>query len=195
MSKLKGTQTAANLMKAFAGESQARNRYTYYASAARKEGYRQISEIFAETAANEKEHAKLFYKHLYKNGLNEETIEITAAYPAAFGNTLQNLAYAAEGEKEEWSQLYPAFTETAQKEGFPEIAQTFRKVAMVEKRHEQRYRKLHQNVADKTVFKKDNKVLWICLNCGHILESEEAPEVCPVCDHSRSHFALWKETY
>ncbi|MBN2460492.1 MAG: rubrerythrin family protein [Candidatus Cloacimonetes bacterium] len=189
------TRTAENLMKAFAGESQARMRYTYYASVARKEGFRQIEEIFLETAENEKEHAKLFYKHLINNGLNEKMVEITASYPVGYTDTLKNLGYAASGENEEWTSLYPDFAMVAEKEGYPDIAKTFKMVALVEKRHEERYKKLQSNVKNHQVFKKGGKVYWKCRNCGHVLENIEVPEKCPVCDHGREYFELWVENY
>lgn len=195
MKSIKGTKTAENLMKSFAGESQARMRYTYYASVARKEGFRQIEEIFLETADNEKEHAKLFWKHLVKYGMNESVVEINAAYPVAYSDTLKNLEYAANGENEEWTDLYPSFAKVAEKEGFTEIAITFKLVALVEKRHEERYRKLLKNVKGHTVFKKDGKVFWKCRNCGHIIESIEAPEKCPVCAHPKEYFELFVENY
>jgi rubrerythrin len=191
----KQSKTAENLMKAFAGESQARMRYTYYASVARKEGYRQIEEIFLETAENEKEHAKLFWKQLLKNGMNEEGVTINATYPVGYGNTMQNLGYAADGEKEEWTQLYSGFAEVAEEEGYHEVAQTFKKIGLVEKRHEERYRKLMDNVKNGTVFKKGEKVYWKCRNCGHIVEASQAPEICPVCDHPQAHFEVWVENY
>lgn len=191
----KESKTAENLMKSFAGESQARMRYTYYASVARKEGFRQIEEIFTETADNEKEHAKLFWKHLTANGMNEQMIDIRAAYPVGYADTLKNLGYAAEGEHEEWTDLYPNFADVAEKEGFKDIAKTFRMVALVEKRHEERYRKLWQNVKNHEVFRKDGKVFWKCRNCGHILESIEAPDKCPVCDHPTEHFEIWIPNY
>lgn len=193
--EFKGSKTAENLMKSFAGESQARMRYNYYASVARKEGFRQIEEIFNETAANEKEHAKLFMKQLIKNGLNENAIEITAGYPVAYASTIKNLEFAASGENEEWTDLYPNFAKVAEEEGFSEVAKTFKLVALVEKRHEERYRKLLENVKNHSVFKKSGKVFWKCRNCGHIVESIEAPEVCPVCDHPQAHFELWLENY
>ena len=196
MKSLKGTKTAENLLKSFAGESQARMRYTYYASQARKEGFLQISEIFLETAENEKEHAKLFYKHLVEGLGNGEMQEIDASYPVAlYGDTLSNLEAAAGGEHEEWSSLYPEFAKIAEEEGFPEIAKTFRGVSAVEKRHEERYRKLWNNVKNHTVFKKNGKVLWKCKNCGHIVESIEAPEECPVCKHPQSYFEVFVENY
>jgi len=189
--ELKGSQTEKNLLKSFAGESQARNRYTFFASAAKKEGYEQISAIFTETADNEKEHAELFFKHL-KGGM----IEITASYPAGvIGTTAENLKEAADGEKMEWGTLYPDFAEVAEKEGFEEIANTFRIVAKVEKQHELRYRKLLTNVEQGKVFKKDKVIKWKCRNCGHVYEGSEAPERCPVCDHARSYFEVWCENY
>lgn len=193
---LKGTKTAENLMKAFAGESQARNRYTYYASVAKKEGYLQISDLFLETAENEKEHAKMFMKQLLKYGMNEEVVVINGAgYPVAYSDTLKNLQYAADGENEEWTTLYKNFAEIAKTEGFADIAAVFTNIAKVEKRHEERYRKLHDNVQNHTVFKKDGKVFWKCNNCGHIMETLEAPPKCPVCEHGREHFEVWVENY
>jgi rubrerythrin len=193
---LKGTRTAENLMKAFAGESQARNRYTYYASVAKKEGYLQISSIFLETAENEKEHAKLFMKQLLKYGMDGEVVVINnAGYPVAYADTLKNLQYAADGEKEEWTTLYTGFADIAAEEGFADIAAVFRNVARVEEKHEARYRKLHDNVQNHTVFKKDGKIYWKCVNCGHIIENIEAPPKCPVCDHGREYFEVWVENY
>ncbi len=192
--KLKGSSTAENLMKAFAGESQARNRYTFYAKTAGKEGYRQIEEIFLETAENERQHAKLFYQHLVGQ-LNGEMVTMDAAFPVALASTQENLGYAAGGEHEEWSSLYPEFAKVAEQEGFPEAAQTFKRVALVEKRHEERYRKLLQNVAEGKVFKKETKVLWKCRKCGHIIESAQAPGKCPVCDHGREYFEVFVENY
>jgi rubrerythrin len=189
--ELKGSKTEKNLLKSFAGESQARNRYTFFASVAKKEGYEQISAIFTETAGNEKEHAELFFK-LLQGGM----VEITADYPAGvIGTTAENLKEAAEGEKLEWGTLYPDFAEVAEKEGFPEIANTFRMVAQVEKQHERRYRKLLANVKQGKVFKKDKVIKWKCRNCGHVYEGSEAPERCPVCDHARSYFEVWCENY
>jgi rubrerythrin len=189
--ELKGSKTEENLLKSFAGESQARTRYTFFASAAKKEGYEQISAIFTETAGNEKEHAELFFKFL-EGGMTE----ITASYPAGvIGTTAENLKEAADGEKLEWGTLYPDFAEVAEKEGFPEIANTFRMVAQVEKQHERRYRKLLANVKQGKVFKKDKVIKWKCRNCGHVYEGSEAPERCPVCDHARSYFEVWCENY
>jgi len=189
--ELKGSKTEKNLLKSFAGESQARTRYTFFASAAKKEGYEQISAIFTETADNEKEHAELFFKFL-EGGMTE----ITASYPAGvIGTTAENLKEAAEGEKLEWGTLYPDFAEVAEKEGFPEIAHTFRMVAQVEEQHELRYRKLLANVKQGKVFKKDKVIKWKCRNCGHVYAGSEAPEKCPVCDHARSYFEVWCENY
>jgi len=193
--EFKNSKTAGNLMKAFAGESQARMRYTYYASAAKKEGFLQIEEIFLETAENEKEHAKLFYKQLLANGMNESMVNVNAEYPVGLADTLKNLKYAADGEKEEWGELYPSFADTADEDGFPEIANVFRSVAEVEVRHENRFRKLLQNIKEHTVFKKQGKVFWKCRNCGHIVEDIEAPEICPVCVHGQKYFEVWVENY
>lgn len=191
----KGSKTAANLMKAFAGESQARNRYTYYASVARKEGLHQISDIFIETAEQEKSHAKLFLKELIKNGLNEHTVMIEAGYPVALAETVKNLEYAAKGENEEWTTLYKDFADVAEKEGFADAAATFRRISLVEKRHEERYRKLLDNVRNGRVFKKDQKTAWQCRECGHVIEGNEAPKKCPVCDHGQEHFQVFAENY
>jgi rubrerythrin len=189
--ELKGSKTEKNLLKSFAGESQARTRYTFFASAAKKEGYEQISAIFTETSDNEKEHAELFFKYL-KGG----DVEITAAYPAGvIGTTVENLKAAAEGEKMEWGTLYPDFAEVAEKEGFTEIAKTFRMIGKVEEKHERRYLKLLTNVNQGKVFKKDKVIMWKCRNCGHVHEGNEAPEKCPVCDHTRSYFEVWCENY
>lgn len=189
--ELKGSQTEKNLLAAFAGESQARTRYTFFASAAKKEGYEQIAAIFQETADNEKEHAELFFKHL-KGGI----VEITAAYPAGIiSSTTENLQAAAEGEKLEWGTLYPNFAEVAEKEGFTGVARTFRNVAKVESYHERRYRKLLTNVEQSKVFKKDAPIKWKCRNCGYVYEGSEVPENCPVCAHSRSYFEVWCENY
>ena len=189
--EFKGSKTEKNLLAAFAGESQARNRYTYFASVARKEGYEQISAIFQETADNEKEHAKLYFE-LLKGG----TVEIVAAYPAGvIGSTAQNLKAAAEGEKFEWGTLYPGFAEVAEKEGFSEAARTFRQVAKVEAYHERRYLKLLANVEQGKVFKKDAPVKWMCRNCGFVFEGTEAPDKCPVCQHPRSFYEVYSENY
>ncbi|MGD6935035.1 MAG: rubrerythrin [Candidatus Bathyarchaeia archaeon] len=187
----KGSQTEKNLLAAFAGESQARNRYTFFASVAKKEGYEQIGAIFEETAANEKEHAELFFKHL-KGGI----VEITAAYPAGvIGTTAENLKAAAEGEKMEWGTLYPGFGDVAEKEGFKDVASTFRMVAKVEAYHERRYNKLLESVTNGKVFKKDTPVKWKCRNCGYVFEGTEVLDKCPVCAHSKSYFEVWTENY
>lgn len=189
--ELKGSRTEKNLLAAFAGESQARTRYTFFASVAKNEGYEQIAAIFQETADNEKEHAKLFFKHL-KGGL----VEITATYPAGvIGSTAENLLAAAEGEKMEWGMLYPNSAEVAEQEGFAEVARTFRMVAKIEAYHERRYRKLLANVEQGIVFKKDKPVMWKCRNCGYVFEGSEVPEKCPVCEHARSYFEIWCENY
>ena len=189
--ELKGSQTEKNLLAAFAGESQARNRYTFFSSVARKEGYEQISAIFQETADNEKEHAQLFFNHL-KGGM----VEIQAAYPAGVtATTAQNLLAAAEGEKLEWGTLYPNFADVAQKEGFKDVANTFRMVAKVESYHERRYRKLLANVEQGHVFERDSPTKWKCRNCGYVFEGKSVPEKCPVCLHPKSYYELWCENY
>jgi len=191
--ELKGSKTEENLLKAFAGESQARNRYTYFASVAKKAGYEQISAIFQETADNEKEHAEIFFKYL--NEVNEKC-EITASYPAGkIGDTKENLLSAAEGEKEEWEVLYPDFEKTARQEGFNEIADSFKEISEVEEQHEKRYRKLLENIKNNSVFKKSKSVKWKCRNCGYVHEGEEAPETCPACKHPQSYYELLCENY
>lgn len=197
MESLKGTKTLENLMKAFAGESQARNRYTYYASAAGKEGYKQIEAIFTETADNEKEHAKRFYKLILEGmqGNLPAAVEINASYPVALGSTFDNLVAAAAGENEEWTVLYRNFADVAEKEGFPSVAAAFRLIAKVEEKHEIRYRKLAANIENGTVFKKDGKTYWKCRNCGYIHEGEEAPAICPACLHPQAHFEVHVENY
>ena len=189
--KIKGSETEKNLLKAFAGESQARNRYTYFSSIAKKEGLVQIAGIFEETANQEKEHAKRFWKFL-EGG----PVEITATYPAgASSNTLDNLKAAADGENEEWSELYPTFAKTAREEGFLEIAKAFEMISVAEKQHEKRYRDLYNNLVAGKVFKKDDKVVWRCLNCGYLHEGTEAPEMCPACIHPKAHFELLAENW
>ena len=189
--ELKGSRTEKNLLAAFAGESQARTRYTFFASVARKEGYEQIAGIFLETSDNEKEHAELFFKHL-TGGM----AEINAAYPAGvIGTTAQNLKAAADGERLEWGTLYPGFGDIAEREGFPDVANTFRQIAKVEAYHERRYLKLLENVGKEKVFKKDAPVYWKCRNCGFVMESTGAPRECPVCKHPQSYFELWCENY
>ena len=192
MSKsIKGTQTEKNLLTAFAGESQARNRYTYFAGVARKEGFEQIAEIFTETAENEKEHAKVFFQYLEGGD-----VEITAAYPAGMiKDTKTNLEAAAAGENLEWTTIYADFAKVAGEEGFQEIAGSFEQIARVEKFHESRYRKLAGNVAAGEVFKKKATVKWHCRNCGYVHEGPEAPDMCPACLHPREHFEIKEETY
>ncbi len=191
MESIKGSETEKNLLKSFAGESQARNRYVFFRSVAKKEGYEQISSIFQETADNEKEHAEIFFKYLEGGD-----IEINAIYPAGkIGNTKENLMAAAGGEKMEWSEIYPEFEKIAREEGFGEVADSFREIAKVEKQHEERYRKLLKNIEDNTVFKKEKVVKWKCRNCGYVYEGEEAPEVCPACKHPRSYYEIWEENY
>jgi rubrerythrin len=188
---LKGTKTEQNLLKSFAGESQARNRYDFFASAARKEGFEQIANIFQETALQEKEHAKRFFKFL-EGGVTE----ITASYPAGkIGTTAENLKAAAEGEHEEWTDLYPSFAEVANAEGFPEIATAYKMIAKVETEHERRYLKLLQNISEDKVFMKDGKVWWKCINCGYVYQSEKALETCPACLHKKSFMQIREENY
>jgi len=188
---LKGTKTEKNLLAAFAGESQARNRYTYFASAARKEGFEQIANIFLETAENEKEHAKVFFKHLEGGD-----VEITATYPAgAVKDTKSNLEAAAAGENMEWTVLYQSFGKVAKEEGFPDVSRSFEQVAKVERFHEARYRKLIDNLSNSQVFKKKNPVKWHCSNCGYVIESVEAPHECPACKHPQSFFEVLAENY
>lgn len=188
---VKGTKTEQNLLKAFAGESQARNRYTYFASQARKEGYMQIANIFEETAGNEKEHAKIFFQYLEGGD-----VEITAAYPAGMiKDTRANLEAAAAGEKLEWTTLYADFGAVAKEEGFPEIANAFKQISEVEKFHEARYRKLISNVANGEVFKRNTKMKWHCSNCGYIFEGNEPPKECPACKHPQAYYELLAENY
>jgi len=195
----KDSRTAENLMKSFAGESQASMRYEYSAKTAKKEGFEQISNIFLETALNEKEHAKVFFRHLLKKGIEGEMLNITASYPVGWSETenatLKNLEYAAAGEHEEWTELYPIFADIAEEEGYKDIALSWRLVSKVEKEHEKRFRKLYDNVKNLKVFKKDQKVFWKCLNCGYIHEGDLAPKVCPVCDHPQAYFEVHIETY
>lgn len=191
MKSIKGTKTEQNLLKAFAGESQARNRYTYFASVAKKEGYVQIADVFEETANQEKEHAKRFFKFL-EGGM----LEITASYPAGrIGTTAENLKAAAGGEHEEWTELYPTFAKVAREEGFEAVAVVFEKICIAEKQHEKRYLDLLKNVEAGTVFKKDEKVTWRCRNCGYLHEGEEAPAMCPACAHPQAHFELLGENW
>lgn len=188
---LKNTKTAENLMHAFAGESQARARYTYFASQAKKDGYVQIQMIFEETANQEKEHAKRLMKLLVAGGLGGETIPVSGDFPVMLGTTADNLKSAAAGENEEWTDMYPTYAKIADEEGFPEIAAILRNIARAEKMHEARYLTLLKDVEDGTFFKKDHKVLWKCNNCGFVIESETAPERCPACDHPQSYFEVY----
>jgi len=191
MKRLKGTKTEKNLLVAFAGESQARNRYTYFASQAKKEGYEQIFAIFIETADNEKEHAKRLLKFL-----EDGVVEITATYPAGvIGDTKENLKAAAEGEKYEHTTMYPEFARIAEKEGFSEIASVMRAIAVAEKQHEKRYLTLLENIKNNRVFKREKVVRWKCRNCGYIHEGTDAPQICPACAHPRSYFELLGENY
>lgn len=191
MKSIKGTRTEKNLLASFAGESQARNRYTYFASVARKAGYEQISAIFLETADNEKEHAKMFFKLLEGQDVN-----ITASYPAGvIGKTVQNLEAAATGENLEWTKLYKEAEEVAQEEGFEKVARQFKEIAEVEEEHEKRYRKLLKNIKEDKVFKKDTVVKWKCRNCGYVHEGKEAPKECPACAHPQSYYELLCENY
>ena len=192
MAQLKGTQTEINLLKAFAGESQARNRYTYFASKAKKEGYVQIQSIFEETANHEKEHAKRLFKYLESG----EELEITAAFPAGIiGTTMENLKGSAAGEKYEHSTMYPEFAVTAREEGFNDIAKTFESIAVAELYHEERYLALIENIEKDRVFKREEDVTWRCRNCGYTHEGNEAPDVCPACVHAKAHFELVPKNY
>ena len=189
---LNGTKTERNLLKAFAGESQARNRYTYFASVAKKEGYEQISAIFLETADNEKEHAKMFFKFLQSG----DAVEITALYPAGkIDSTMHNLQAAADGENEEWTQLYPEFARIAREEGFKDIASTFEEIAKVEKCHEQRYRKLRNNIECNRVFSCDTQQDWKCRNCGYVYSGSVAPQLCPACKHPQAYYEIRDANY
>ena len=191
MKSVKGTKTEQNLLKSFAGESQARGRYVYFASIAKKEGYEQIAAIFNETAEQEKEHAKRFFKFL-EGGM----VEITASYPAGIlSTTVENLKAAAAGENEEWSELYPEFAKVADEEGFPQIAEAFRRIATVEAGHEARYLKLYERMINGTVFEDEEEIEWQCRNCGYIHKGKKAPEVCPACQHLKAYFERKKNNY
>lgn len=189
--RIKGTQTEKNLLKSFAGESQARNRYTFFASVAKKEGYEQISALFLETAENEKEHAKVFFKYLEGGDT-----EITATYPAGrIGTTAENLLASANGELEEWGTLYPDFASVADAEGLSDIATSWREIADVEEHHEARYRKLLANIEAGLVFRRGEEVMWKCRNCGYVHHGTEAPKLCPACKHPQSYYELFVENY
>lgn len=191
MPELKGTKTEQNLLKAFAGESQARNRYEFFAKVAKQEGYEQIAGIFQETANQEKEHAKRFFKFL-----EGRMVEITATYPAGkIGTTKENLKAAAEGENEEWTKLYPEFARIAKEEGFNEVSSAFTMIAKVEAEHEKRYLKLLENIEKEQVFAKPQKIKWYCRNCGYVHEGEKAPQMCPACLHPQAYFEEYKENY
>ncbi|HSO88632.1 MAG TPA: rubrerythrin family protein [Draconibacterium sp.] len=191
MNSLAGTKTEQNLLKAFAGESQARMRYDYFASQAKKDGLEQIAAIFEETSLNEKEHAKRFFKFLEGN-----MVEITATYPAGkIGTTLENLKASADGENEEWIELYPEFAKIAEEEGFREIAAVFKMIAKVEKAHEERYRTLYNNLEEGKVFKRGEKVVWKCRNCGFLHEGTAAPQMCPACQHTQAYFEIREKNY
>lgn len=188
---IKGTRTEQNLLKAFAGESQARTRYTFFSSVAKKEGYEQIAAVFMETAEQEKEHAKRFFKFL-EGGM----LEITATFPAGvIGNTRENLAAAAAGENEEWAELYPVWADIAEEEGFKQIAVAFRMIAKVEVEHEKRYLQLLENIEKNEVFEKEEAILWQCRNCGFVFEGKKAPLKCPACEHPQSYFEPMKQNY
>lgn len=191
MKSLKGTKTEKNILTAFAGESQARNRYTFFASKAKKEGYVQISRIFEETANQEKEHAKRLFKFLEGGD-----VEIMAAFPAGvIGNTEENLLASANGEDHEWQEMYPEFAQVANEEGFPEIAAVMLNIAVAEKQHSKRYKALRDNILNKKVFKKDQKIKWVCANCGFVHEGDKAPEKCPACAHEQAYFEVLAENW
>lgn len=191
MNSIKGTKTEQNLLKAFAGESQAKNRYEFYAKQAKKEGYQQIAAIFEETAENERSHAKKFFRFL-EGGM----VEITASYPAGvIGTTLENLKAAADGENEEWTDLYPEFARIAEEEGFRNIAVIFKTIAKIEKHHEERYRKLYENLEQGKVFEREDKVIWKCRVCGLLHESKRPPKKCPACDHDQAYFEIEATNY
>tara|TARA_Y100000310_G_C20599818_1_gene772423 strand:+ start:690 stop:1277 length:588 start_codon:yes stop_codon:yes gene_type:complete len=193
---LKGSETEKNLLKAFAGESQARNRYTYFSDVARGDCFEQIAGIFEETAGNEKEHAEIFFKHLTEGGSEGKGLEINAEYPAGkIGSTEENLLAAAEGEKMEWGTIYPDFKKVAEKEGFKDVAESFQEISEVEEQHEKRYRKLLENVKNDSVFKKNKAVKWKCRNCGYVYDGKEAPEECPACKHAQAFYEVLCENY
>lgn len=193
MKSLANTKTAENLAKAFAGESQARNRYTFYSKVAEKEGHIQIAAVFAETADNERAHAKIFFDFLIE-GLGKANIKVDADYPIGYGNTSENLLYAAEGEKEEWGKAYPEFADIAKEEGFPEVEFAFRKIVEIEKAHEQRYLDLKNSLDNGTLYKRDSSQYWKCINCGYIHIGEEAPKVCAACKFPQGYFEIMYDT-
>jgi rubrerythrin len=191
MKSIRGSKTEQNLLKAFAGESQAHMRYSYFAKQAKKEGLEQISSIFEETALNESAHAKRFFRFL-EGGI----VEITASYPAGIiGDTLQNLKAAAEGENEEWTELYPEFARIAEEEGFKEVASAFKIISKVEKAHEERYRTLYSNLENGMVFQREDKIIWKCRNCGYLHEGLKAPQICPACEHPQAYFEIKETNY
>ena len=193
MKSLAGTKTAENLAKAFSGESQARNRYTFYSKVAEKEGHIQVSAVFSETADNERAHAKVFFDLLIA-GLGKAHIKVDAEYPIGYGNTEQNLLYAAEGEKEEWGNLYPGFAETAKTEGFPEVEAAFRNILKIEEAHEKRYLDLMNSLKNGSLYKRDTEQYWKCRNCGYIQVGLEAPKVCPACKYPQGYFEIMYDT-
>ncbi len=197
MKRLEGTETAIALMRAFAGESQARNRYYFAASTADKEGYKQIKDIFITTAENERAHAKVFYNLIVEGfqGKLPVNINISAGYPVSSGSTADNLIAGVHGEHAEWSEAYPAFAKIAEREDFPEVATAFKLISTVEKHHEERFQKLYDNVRNSLVFHKDQKVQWICSNCGYIHEGTDAPTICPACKHPQSYFEIFTEAF
>ena len=190
----KSSRTRQNLMNSFAGESQARNRYTYFAGVAKKAGYEQIAAIFLDTAENEKEHAKVFYKHLAKH-MGEGAVTVNGTYPVVFSDTLKHLKEAIAGENEEWMKLYPEAAKIADEEGFKDVAESFRQIAQAELEHEKRYLALKNNIETGSVFKKKSAARWRCRNCGRVIDAAEAPEICPTCDHPQAHFELMAENY
>lgn len=193
INKLQGTQTFENLSKAFAGESQASMRYTYYSKVSDKEGHKQIAAIFMETADNEKAHAKVFFNHIV-NDMGNCHIKVNTEYPIGYGNTEQNLQYAAQGEKEEWGTAYPQFADTAKTEGFPEIELSFRKILEIEKGHEKRYLDLLNSLKNGTLYSRDTDQYWKCRNCGYIYIGKEAPKICPACKHPQGYFEIMYDT-
>ncbi len=197
MKRLEGSETAINLMRAFAGESQARNRYYFGASVADKEGYKKIKEIFIQTAENERAHAKVFYDHIVEGfqGKLPINIDISAGYPVVSGTTLDHLQGGVHGEHEEFAIIYPSFAQVAENEGYPEVANSFRLISKIEHHHEQRFATLYDNVKNNTVFHKEQEILWICSNCGHIHEGTNAPTICPVCKHPQSYFEVFSEAF